>query len=887
MSSEKPVEIRRAAYRPPDYHIDRVELDFDLREDGSRVRAELHLRREPVALGDAPPLVLDGEGLETLSVALDGRTLAPHEYALRDTQLEIAAPPERFTLSTEVRIHPERNTALSGLYQSGGSFCTQCEAHGFRRITWFLDRPDVMSRYAVRIEADAERYPVLLSNGNRGERESLPGGRHAVRWSDPFPKPCYLFALVAGDLRCLEGRHTTRSGREVKLEIWVEPRNLDRCEHALHSLQRAMRWDEEVFGLEYDLDLYMIVAVDDFNMGAMENKGLNVFNSKYVLARPETATDGEYEAIEAVIGHEYFHNWTGNRVTCRDWFQLTLKEGLTVFRDQQFTADMTSAPLKRIHDVATLRSHQFPEDAGPMAHPIRPEAYIAVDNFYTATVYEKGAEVVRLYHTLLGAEQFRRGMDLYFERHDGQAVTCDDFRAAMADAGGADLGDFERWYAQAGTPRLEAHGDWDAKAGRYRLTLRQSLPDTPADTPREPMPIPVRMALLRPDGARLPLRLAGDAGTAPRERVLRLDAAEASYDFDLSAEAPGAKPVPSLLRGFSAPVKLDAGLGREELAFLAARDDDPVSRWDAGQTLARETLLALADDAAAGRALALPDDFTDAVGAVLDDEALDGSLRAAMLGLPGLRVLAEEREVIDYRPLFEAREFARAELARRHRAPLEALALKPAPAPYRVEKSQIDARRLRNTALAFLAALGESDWTARIALQFERSDNMTDRQVALQLLVDAGGEAAEAALASFHADWRDDPLVLDKWFSVQALSRRPDTAARVAALGDHPDFHWSNPNRVRSLLGTFASGNPARFHATDGASYRFLADAVLKLDRSNPQLAARLLACLNSWKRFAEPMRGAMRGQLERIRATQPLADDVFEIASRALAEAD
>ena len=885
MTREKPREIRRSAYRPPDYRIDAVRLDFDLRETETRVRAELEIHREPVALGDVPPLVLDGEGLETLSVGVDGRQLAPHEYALRETELELPAPPERFTLTTQVRIHPEANTTLSGLYKSGGSFCTQCEAHGFRRITWFLDRPDVMSRYSVRLEADAERYPVLLSNGNRGESERLADGRHAVRWSDPHPKPCYLFALVAGDLRCVRGQHTTPSGRQVELEIWVEPRNLDRCDHALRSLQRAMRWDEEVFGLEVDLDLYMIVAVDTFNMGAMENKGLNLFNSKYVLARPETATDDEYEAIEAVIGHEYFHNWTGNRVTCRDWFQLTLKEGLTVFRDQQFTADMTSAPLKRIHDVATLRSHQFPEDAGPLAHPIRPEVYIAVDNFYTPTVYEKGAEVIRLYHTLLGAEGFRRGMDLYFERHDGQAVTCDDFRSAMQDANDADLGAFERWYSQAGTPRLEARGRFDAAAQRYHLTLRQQLPETAAATPREPLPIPVRLALLGAEGRELPLRYAGEREPAPGERVLRLEAAEEHFEFDLAGTDPGRTPVPSLLRSFSAPVKLDAGLSREELAFLFARDTDPVSRWDAGQTLAREVLLELASDAAAGRALELPADFEAAMGAVLADPGLDGSLCAAMLELPPLRVLAEEQAPIDFAPLLAAREFARAALARAHRDALEALAGAPAPAPYRPDKVQIDARRLRNTALAYLAALEEPAWTARLTEQFESTDNMTDRQAALQLLVHAGGEAAERALAQFHDTWRDDPLVLDKWFSVQALSRRPDSFERVVALTEHVDFAWTNPNRVRALLGAFATGNPARFHAADGAPYALLADAVLRLDPDNPQLAARLLASLNAWRRFAEPQRGAMHEQLERIAATRPLAPDVFEIASRALAE--
>jgi len=886
-SSEKPRVVHRRDYRPPNYTIDDVWLDFDLREDATRVDARLAVRRNPDLAGDPPPLVLDGEELETESVAIDGRPLAPGEYHVGEETLEIPAPPERFTLETRVHIQPQNNTALSGLYKSSGNFCTQCEAHGFRRITWFLDRPDVMASFGVRVEAERARYPVLLSNGNREQEHDVGGGRHAVVWRDPFRKPCYLFALVAGDLRCHRGAFTTRSGREVALEIWVEPRNVDRCEHALRSLQRAMRWDEETFGLEYDLDVYMIVAVGDFNMGAMENKGLNVFNSKYVLANPETATDDEYEAIEGVVGHEYFHNWTGNRVTCRDWFQLTLKEGLTVFRDQLFSADATSPAVKRIRDVVALRTSQFPEDAGPTAHPIRPESYISMDNFYTPTVYEKGAEVVRLYHTLLGPDGFRRGLDLYFERHDGQAVTCDDFRCAMADANGRDLSRFERWYRQAGTPRLEAEGAYDAEARTYRLTLRQSLPEAPASSPRDPLPLPVRMGLLGPDGADLPLvpddadgAGGAAAGPPPTTRVLLLDEAERTWTF---REVP-ARPVPSLLRGYSAPVKLAMRRERRELAFLLAHDSDPVSRWDAGQALAQELLLEQGARAAAGEPLALDPDFSRGFGAVLADPDLDGSLKSLMLALPGVRVLGQEMQPVDYEALHAAREFAAAGLARDHRAAFEETVGRAGEAGrYRVDKASIDRRRLRNAALRYLARLEDPEWTGRIARQFDEADNMTDRQAALAILVDLPGPAREAPLARFHERWKGDPLMLDKWFTVQALSTRPDTFERVRALYEHPDFTLQNPNRVRALLFAFATSNPVRFHAADGAPYAFVADAVLALDRLNPQVAARLVSAFNAWRRFDAERQGRMREQLERIARTRPLSKDVWEIVSRTL----
>jgi aminopeptidase N len=883
--SEKPKTVHRSDYRPPDYWIDTVELWFDLHEDRTAVKARLEVRREPALSGDVPPLVLDGEALTLRSVAIDGKPLPASRYHVTDESLTIDAPPARFVLETEVEIHPEKNTALSGLYRSGGLFCTQCEAHGFRRITYFLDRPDVMSSYTTHIEADRTRYPVLLSNGNRVD-SALVAGRQRVTWRDPFKKPCYLFALVAGDLRCDAGAFTTMSGRKVRLEIWVEPQNVGRTSHALRSLERAMRWDEERFGREYDLDVYMIVAVHDFNMGAMENKGLNVFNAKYVLADPSTATDDEYEAIEAVIAHEYFHNWTGNRVTCRDWFQLTLKEGLTVFRDQIFSADMTSAPVKRIQDVRRLRGGQFPEDAGPMAHPIRPESYVSMDNFYTATVYEKGAEVVRLYQTLLGVDGFRRGMDLYFERHDGQAVTCDDFRAAMADGSGVDLSRLERWYSQAGTPFLRAEGRYDADARRYALTLTQSYPNAAPGDPRLPVPIPVRASLLARDGRELPLALAGEPGApgdAPRERVLLLEDASARFVFE---DVPSA-PVPSLLRGFSAPVRLTLKRDREDLAFLLARDTDPVTRWDAGQELAMQILIGLAADVAAGRALALDPLFASAFGGVLKDASLDGSMKALALALPGETLIAQELAEVDPAAIHKARRFAVRSLAEAHRADFAKVFHDCSTgAPYSIERAEIDRRRLGNTALRYLATLEDAGWTARIEKLFQKADNMSDREVAFGLLVDTAGPERERALAAFYEAWRHDPLVLDKWFTAQALSLLPDTPERVRALYRHPDFSISNPNRVRALVGAFASANPQHFHAPDGAGYRFLTDVTLELDPRNPQLAARMASQLAQWRRYEPGRRGLMQQELERIAAQATLSKDVRENVERMLVPA-
>jgi len=885
MRDEKPKTVYRIDYRPPDFWIDQTDLSVDLGEEVTRVRARLVMRRNPSVEGDPPPLVLDGHGLALRHVALDGRTLEGTEYVVTERSLTVHQVPEQFVLETEIDIRPQDNLALSGLYKSGRNFCTQCEAMGFRRITYYLDRPDVMARFSTTIEADQARYPVLLSNGNCVAREALPDGRHRVVWKDPFPKPCYLFALVAGDLRCKRGNFVTRSGRRVDLEIWVEPENIDRCDHALASLKKAMRWDEETFGREYDLDIYMIVAVNDFNMGAMENKGLNIFNSKYVLAKPQTATDADYEGIEGVIAHEYFHNWTGNRITCRDWFQLTLKEGLTVFRDQQFTADMTSSAVKRIDDVRGLRLAQFPEDEGPMAHPIRPESYISMDNFYTSTVYQKGAEVIRMFHTLLGEKSFRAGMDLYFERHDGQAVTCDDFRDALADANGVDLDAFARWYAQAGTPILQVGATYNEATKSYRLTLDQFPPANSGGTPSEPLPIPVAVGLLGPDGTDVPLALAGeDPLSAPSSRVLLLRVAQQTFDFTGIEPEVGQAIVPSILRNFSAPVKLRMQRSREDLAFLAMHDSDAVSRWDAGQELASQLLLENVDAHSRGETLRLDPLFAEAFGRILVDPSLDGSLKALALSLPAEKLLAQEMPVIDVEGLHFAREFALRELARAHekelRRQVDRLRAK---GPYRKGQKQIQRRRLRHALLGYLASLGDAATLDVLLEQYRRADNMTDAEAALRLLVDAEGMAREEVLEDFYAKWHSDPLVLDKWFQVQALAKGSQTLDRVLVLSKHPDFSLKNPNRVRALIGAFCSGNQVRFHGADGRGYQFLGDTVLALDEMNPQMASRMVSTLNAWKRFDSARQELMLAQLERIASRPKLSNDVREIVERAL----
>ena len=872
----------RRDYQPSPFLITDLDLIFDLHEDQAHVTARLSLERNPAAPDQA--LVLDGEQLELLAIRLDGVELNTDRYRLEDDQLIVEGLPQSCVLETEVRNKPQENTALSGLYRDGSMFLTQCEAEGFRRITYYLDRPDVMARFSVRLEADRSTCPILLSNGNLVDSGEAGEGRHWARWEDPFPKPSYLFALVAGDLACHEDTFTTASGREVILRVYVERENIDRTDHAMSALKKSMTWDEQVFGLEYDLDIYMIVATGRFNMGAMENKGLNVFNSIYVLARPDTATDGNYEGIEGVIAHEYFHNWTGNRVTCRDWFQLSLKEGLTVFRDQEFSADMTSAAAQRIADVQSLRARQFPEDAGPMAHAVRPESYIEMDNFYTATVYSKGAEVVRMYQTLLGRDGFRRGMDLYFERHDGHAVTCDDFRMAMADANDTNLDQLESWYLQAGTPRVDASLDWDGDNGTATLHLCQECPPTPGRERKEPFLIPVAVGLLGPDGADLPLRLEGEAPEcAASTRVLRLTASEQTFNF-VGLPVGEAPPVPSLLRDFSAPVELVRETPRDELAFLMANDSDSFNRWEAGQRLAQQVIEELMEQAASGAELAVDPLYLDAFRRTLVDPELDSRLKAEAMALPSEAYLAEQNTPMDPGAIHAARKYLLVFLATNLEAELKSLYQFLLPTtPYRFERNEVGLRALKNACLSYISRLPGSDSLALLEEQFAKADNMTDSIRALGSLCNRPEPARAEALASFYRRWEGDALVIDMWFSVQANSDRDDVLDSVKALLEHKDFDLENPNRVRSLVASFCVNNRAHFHAPTGAGYNFLADIVLEMNGINPQIASRLVDPLLSYKRL-EPQRSAlMRAALTRIASDDALSPNVFEKINKAL----
>jgi aminopeptidase N len=876
--SDSPKTTRRGDYAPPAFLIDTVELDFTLDPTATTVRSRLAFRRNPAAAADAP-LRLDGEGLTLLEARLDGAVLpAARQQLGADGSLTIADPPAAGVLETSVRISPESNTLLSGLYTSGGNFYTQCEAEGFRRITFFPDRPDVMSRYSVTITADRARVPVLLSNGNPDGSGEAGKGRHWARWVDPHPKPSYLFALVAGDLVNVADSFTTRSGRKVALNIWVRRGDEARCGHAMDSLIRSMRWDEDVFGLEYDLDVFNIAAVSDFNMGAMENKGLNVFNTKYVLASAETATDGDWQGIETVIAHEYFHNWTGNRVTCRDWFQLSLKEGLTVFRDQEFSADQGSRAVKRIRDVRGLRAAQFPEDAGPMAHPVRPDSYIEIDNFYTPTVYQKGAEVVRLLHTSIDAAAFRRGMDLYITRNDNQAVTIEDFVGAMQDASGIDLAPFMRWYDQAGTPELTAEDRYDPATHRYTLKLSQRTPPTPGQAEKQPLPIPVAMGLLDEAGGALPMRLAGENAAQPGTRILLLDGAAQEYVFE---DVP-APPVPSLLRGFSAPVRLK-GVPQDRLRLLAVHDSDPFVRWDSGQQYAAAFMLEQVARVQRGEAPGFDPALAEAVANTLSGADADPAFAAEALVLPGEGFLADQMETADPEAIHTVRRHLRQQIGTRCGAALRAAyTALTEDGPYRIDGRSIGRRSLRNSCLAYLAAAGE-EGVALAAAQYRAATNMTDQLAALGLLADAETPAREAGLAEFHAKWRGDDLVLDKWFSIQAMSSRPGTIAAVRALYAHPDFDLKNPNRARALIGAFASGNPLHFHDASGEGYRFLADAVIALDPINGQSAARLIGPLGLWRRQSAARGALMRRELQRVLDTPKLSKGSFEKASKAL----
>ena len=898
MRTETPNTIHLKDYAPPAWLVDTVDLHVAIQPGRAEVRARLACRRNPRGAGGA--LVLNGEDLALQTISLDGAALDPSRYSLADDTLTVAGPlPDAFTLETVVCIEPDTNTRLSGLYRSRDGYFTQCEAEGFRRITFFPDRPDVMARYSCTIEADRERFPQLLSNGNlaaSGTSEHDPS-RHWARWEDPFPKPAYLFALVAAKLDMLEDHFVTRSGRKVRLAIYVEPGKLDQCGHAMAALKKAMRWDEERFGLEMDLDHYMIVAVGDFNMGAMENKGLNIFNTKYVLARPDTATDGDYQGIDRVVAHEYFHNWTGNRVTCRDWFQLSLKEGLTVFRDQEFGADTHSRAVTRIQEVRALRVGQFPEDAGPMAHPIRPASYAEINNFYTATVYNKGAEVVRMIHTLIGRAAFRAGMDLYFQRHDGQAVTCEDFVAAMQDATGVDLTQFRRWYARAGTPRLKAEGAWDVATRRYTLTLTQSLAPTayeqrlkdaglPVD--EGPLHLPVTVGLVLPDGTDAPLRLAGESAHAGSTRVLSLTAATQSFVFE---DIPAA-PVASLLRDFSAPVQLDFEQTDAELAHLMAHDADAFNRWEAGQRLATRVLLAGVKAGGEGAGW-IPDAFVAACARVLDAGLThDPALAAEALVLPAEQVLAEAvagcGEAIDPEAIHNARVTLRRHFASQLRDRFETVWRALAPAePYAPDGAQVGRRALRNLCLGYLA---ESDDAylkeavlPRLRAQSGKGGNMTDVIAALGTLANLDLPERDIALAAFYARWQDEALVVDKWLQVQATSRLPGTAARVRELMRHPAFDLKNPNKVYALVRSFCAANPRHFHAADGSGYQLAADVIIELQAINPQVASRLARSFDRWRQFDVVRQGHARTALERIRACEGLAKDVAEVVGNAL----
>ncbi|MBD8601153.1 aminopeptidase N [Pseudomonas sp. CFBP 8771] len=885
MRTEQPKMIYLKDYQAPDYLIDETHLTFELFDDHSLVHAQLVMRRNPARGAGLPPLVLDGELMELLGVKLDDSDLGAADYQLTADSLTLQPRSEAFTVDTSVRIHPETNTALEGLYKSTGMFCTQCEAEGFRKITYYLDRPDVMSRFTTTLIADQQQYPILLSNGNPVGNGPQEDGRHWATWEDPFVKPAYLFALVAGDLWCVEDSFTTVSGRDVALRIYVEPENIDKCAHAMTSLKKSMRWDEEAYGREYDLDIFMIVAVNDFNMGAMENKGLNIFNSSAVLARAETATDAAHQRVEAIVAHEYFHNWSGNRVTCRDWFQLSLKEGFTVYRDAGFSADMHSPTVKRIQDVAYLRTHQFAEDAGPMAHAVRPDSFIEISNFYTLTVYEKGSEVVGMLHTLLGAEGFRKGSDLYFERHDGQAVTCDDFISAMEDANGVELEQFKRWYSQAGTPRLQVSERYDAQARTYSLTLRQSCPETPDKVEKLPFVIPVALGLLDASGRELPLRLRDEAAAVGTSRVLAVTEAEQTFTFVDIAE----QPLPSLLRGFSAPVKLIFPYTRDQLMFLMQHDSDGFNRWDAGQQLSVQVLQEMIGQYQRGESLSMDPRLLTALASVLENPQLDPAMVAEMLSLPSEAYLAEISEVADVDAIHAAREFARKQLAdglfdglwTRYQANREVSRA----TAYVAEKEHFARRALQNIALSYLMLSGRPEVLAATLEQYDACDNMTERLTALAVLVNSPFEAEKArALQAFAEHFKDNPLVMDQWFSVQAASGLPGGLQRVKALMQHPAFTLKNPNKVRALIGAFAGQNLINFHAADGSGYRFLADLVIELNALNPQIASRQLSPLTRWRKYDSARQALMKAELERILASGPLSSDVYEVVSKSLA---
>jgi aminopeptidase N len=880
-------------YLPYPFILSTLDLRFELSPEKTRVRARTTIERKPGTRQEediTPPLELNGEQLEIVSIKIDNRLLTESEYAYDGKILRIPEVPDRFTLDVETLINPQTNTALEGIYRSSGNYCTQCEAQGFRRITCFPDRPDVLTVFTTVIIGPKESCPVLLSNGNCIAQGELDNGLHFATWHDPFPKPSYLFALVAGDLTCIENKFITMSDRQVALRIYVEHRNKEKCHHAMESLKKSMRWDEQVFGREYDLDTYMIVAVDDFNMGAMENKGLNIFNSKYVLARPETATDTDYEGIEGVIAHEYFHNWSGNRVTCRDWFQLSLKEGLTVFRDQEFSADMGSRAVKRIQDADIMRSFQFREDSGPMAHPVRPASYVEINNFYTLTVYDKGAEVIRMLHTLLGPAGFRKGMDLYFERHDGQAVTCDDFIQAMKDAQPEqsllDFDQFKRWYSQAGTPALTVSQQYDATAEEYTLTVEQNCPDTPDQSGKDKLPflMPLRLGLLDSKGQDMELCLHHLHHEKIDNGTVVLDQEKQQFRFTEVKE----QPILSLNRNFSAPVTIVSDLDEQTLAFLMAHDSDPFNRWDAGQQLSLRYILAGIKGWYKGEELAIPDLFHQAFDRLLCDEETDPAFLASALTLPSETWISQQLDVIEPEAVHVTRQSFRQQLSWQHRNTLyEKYYTLGTEEAYQYSAEEAARRALRNCCLGYLLTpeAGEpaTKETLNIGLeQYHQSDNMTDTLAALRAVVNADRAAGDELLADFYSQWKNDPLVTDKWLILQATCPLPGTLQRVQELRRHSTFSMKNPNKVRSLVGAFCS-NQFHFHAKDGKGYAFLVDCIAELDPINSQIAARLIPPLTRWKQYDEQRQQLMKEALEQIQGLPGLSRDTGEIVGKSL----
>lgn len=884
MRDAQPKAIHLRDYEVPRFIIEKTELHFNLLDESTLVKSLLTIRRNPASSDQSHALELQGQDLVLKSVAINGQELDGSHYTVGPDTLNIHSVPESFQLECVTEIFPHQNTSLEGLYQSNHMYCTQCEAEGFRKITYYLDRPDVLSVFTTRIEADKARYPVLLSNGNNIDSGELENGRHWVVWEDPFRKPAYLFALVAGDLEYVEDRFTTMYGREVLLRIYVEAKDINKCSHAMGSLKRAMEWDEEVYGREYDLDIFNIVAVDDFNMGAMENKSLNIFNTSCVLADPETTTDAGFQRVEAVVAHEYFHNWSGNRVTCRDWFQLSLKEGFTVYRDAEFSSDTGSRTVKRVEDVSLLRTVQFAEDSGPMAHPVRPDSYIEISNFYTVTIYEKGAEVVRMIANLLGPDNFRRGSDLYFERHDGQAVTCDDFVKAMEDASGVDLSQFSRWYFQAGTPRLDVQGEYDETEKTYTMTVRQSCPATPGQERKLPFHIPMAIALFGSEGA-LPLQVRGadsaSISQSSADCVLEIKDPEQVFVFENVSE----KPVPSLLRGFSAPVKLSFDYERDDLMFLMSRDSDGFSRWDASQQLGVRVLNDLLQAQSSEHACEVDGRLIEGYRRILADSDIDKSMVALMLKLPTEAYMVELGEKVDVAAIHGARLNARLAIARQLEDELwNAYRSNLSDESYEPSASQIAARSLKNAALSYLMLLETPEALVACTTQFDNAHNMTDVMAALYGLIGSSfNKEKESATKRFYQRWSSEPLVVNQWFAAQAQAPVPGTLGRVKQLMEHAAFDIKNPNKVRAVVGTFCNQNLINFHQNDGSGYRFLADQVLVINQLNPQIAARLLTPLTRWKKYNDASASMMKAELQRIMEEPALSKDVYEVVSKTL----